>query len=104
MPATKYIAYLNGKIVGTRTSAAKRVYTHAIVANGHARVDQVVAWSGSLRLAQVQQRNWERYGYRIDIVEAQVIQPKAKVEPSSERLAQAFNDSGVFAPFTCKAK
>jgi hypothetical protein len=54
MPAFKYVARYNGEIIGKRTSAAKRVYTHAIVALN--TYPQVVAWSGSLRLAQDEAR------------------------------------------------
>jgi hypothetical protein len=77
MAATKYIARLDGQIVGTRKSAAQRVYTHAIVIYGHGKTNHVVTWCGRVDLAQGEQRKYARYGYRADIVPAEVIAPKA---------------------------
>lgn len=78
MAAIKYIAYHEGKIVGTRTSGAGRVYTHAVAVWGHAKNGVVVTWCGRLDLARNEQRKYQKFGYRAEIVEAQVIQPKAK--------------------------
>lgn len=76
---TKYIAKLNDVIVGTRTSKAGRVYTHAIVINGHSRTDHVVTWCGRLDLAQGEQRKYARFGYRAEIATVAVVQPKNKL-------------------------
>lgn len=69
---TKYIARVDGRIVGTRTTK-ERTYTHAIVINGHQYTDHVVTWCGRLDLAQGEQRKYARYGYRADIVTAEVV-------------------------------
>jgi hypothetical protein len=74
----KYVAKLNNVIVGTRTSKAGRVYTHAIVVNGHGKTDTVVTWCGRLDLAQGEQRKYARYGYRAEIAVAEVVAPRAK--------------------------
>jgi hypothetical protein len=95
----KYVARHNGEIVGTRTSAAGRVYTHAIAVWGHGKTAEVRTWCGRLDLAQGEQRKYQRYGYTAEIVPVEVV-----TKPSNAKLAQALNDSGVFAPFTCVGK
>jgi hypothetical protein len=77
---TKYLARLDGQIVGTRST--DRTYTHAIVVNGHARTNFVAAWSGRLDLALKTAAKWGRYGYRVDIVPAEVVTPK-KATPAN---------------------
>jgi hypothetical protein len=86
--ATKYIARLDGEIVGTRKSAAQRVYTHAVVLNGHGRTNYVATWCGRLDLAQREQRKHARYGYRADIVPAEVVGPRVKALPSFDEAIQ----------------
>lgn len=76
MPAIKYIARVNGQIVGTRKSAAQRVYTHAIVVNGHGKTNHVVTWCGRPDLARNEQRKYAAYGYTADIVPAEVVSSK----------------------------
>jgi hypothetical protein len=73
--ATKYVARVNGAIVGKRTTK-DRTYTHAIVVS---RVDhegrrglEVVAWCGRPDLAQAEQRHYQRCGFMADIVQAEV--------------------------------
>lgn len=72
----KYIAKHEGKIVGTRTSAAGRVYTHAIVVNGNGKTDHVVTWCGRPDLALGEQRKYERFGYRAEIADVEVVPAK----------------------------
>jgi len=72
--ATKFIARLDGRIVGNRTSK-ERTYTHAIVINGHHRTDHVATWCGRLDLAQGEQRKYQRAGFRADIVPAEIAEP-----------------------------
>ena len=93
---TKYVARINGTIVGNRTSK-ERTYTHAIVVNGHGKTNKVVTWCGRLDLARNEQRKYQRFGYTADIVEAEIA-------PSNARTAKALNDSGVFAPFKVVGK
>jgi hypothetical protein len=69
----KYAARLNGHIVGTRSS--ERTYSHALVINGHAHTDFVATWCGRLDLAQKQAAKYAAYGYRTDIVPAEMILP-----------------------------
>lgn len=70
---TKYIAKHEGQIVGTRTSAAGRIYTHAIVTQGHGKGPHVATWCGRLDLALGEKRKAERYGYTATIVEVERI-------------------------------
>lgn len=74
----KYVARVKGTIVGNRTSKAGRVYTHAIVVNGHDKTDEVVTWCGRLDLARREQRKYELWGFSADIVEAELLQPAKK--------------------------
>jgi hypothetical protein len=76
MAKIKYIARLNGQIVGTRTS--ERTYTHAVVINGHDKTDHVATWCGRLDLAQGAQRKYQRYAFRAEIVPAETIEAKVK--------------------------
>lgn len=77
--ATKYVARLNGQIVGTRKSnITNKTYTHAIVINGHGKTDHVVTWCSRVDLAHGEQRKYARYGYRAEIVPAEIVVPKAK--------------------------
>jgi len=68
MSAFKYAARHNGEIIGTRKSAAQRIYTHAIAVWGHGKTAKVVTWCGRIDLAQGEQRKWQRYGYTAEIV------------------------------------
>lgn len=76
MAKIKYVARLNGQIVGTRTS--ERTYTHAVILNGHGETDLVRTWCGRLDLAQAEQRKAQRCGFRADIVPAERLAPKGK--------------------------
>ncbi len=73
MPAFKYLARRNGEIIGTRKSAAQRVYTHAVAVWGHGKTAEVVTWCGRLDLAQGEQRKYQRYGYTAEIVDVERI-------------------------------
>ena len=93
MSKTSYIARLNGTVVGKRTSAAGRLYTHAIVTqHDHPGcVPKVVAWCSRLDLARGEQRKHSRPGYTAHIVEAEL-------QPSNARIAKAFNDAIAGSP------
>src|SRR4051812_28153649 len=75
--ATKYVARINGTIVGTRTTK-DRTYTHAVVINGHSKTDHVATWCGRLDLAQKEQRKYQGFGYRAEIVAAEIFVKPAK--------------------------
>jgi hypothetical protein len=68
--ATKYVARIDGQIVGHRTTM-NRTYSHAIVVNGHGKTNKVLTWCGRLDLAQGEQRKAQRYGYTAEIVPAE---------------------------------
>lgn len=91
----KYIARFNDQIVGTRNSAAERVYTHAVVRHGPDMVPTVVTWCGRLDLARGEASR--RQGRNRDCTYTIV---PTEIKPSNKRTAAAFNESGVFAPFT----
>lgn len=92
--STKYVARVAGIIVGNRTTK-DRTYTHAVVINGHNKTDCVVTWCGRLDLAQNEQRKYQRYGYRADIVPAEIfVKPAKTIEdstPSSTFVASPFS-------------
>jgi hypothetical protein len=87
MAKIKYVARYQGEIVGTRSS--DRAYTHAVVTWGHGKTADVPSWCGSLRLAQNKQREYQRYGYTVEIVEVESVNKL----PSATRVAAAFNDA-----------
>jgi hypothetical protein len=70
---TKYVARLNGQIVGNRTT--ERVYTHAVVVRGHGQNDSVATWCGRLDLAQGEQRKAASRGFHAEIVPAEMVAP-----------------------------
>jgi hypothetical protein len=75
--SAKYIASLNGKIVGKRISnIVDKTYTHAIVAWGHGMDPHVVAWASRLDLAQGQKRKYQHWGFQAEIVSAVVVSKK----------------------------
>lgn len=88
MAKIKYVARLDGRIVGTRTSAAGRIYTHAIVINGHDKTDHVVTWCGRIDLARNEQRKYARYGYRAEIAIVETVEPKTKPATKVEAIAK----------------
>jgi hypothetical protein len=93
---TKYIAYHNGKIVGTRKSAiTHKTYSHAVVVWGHGKDGEVVTWCSRIDLAHGEQRKYQRYGFRAEIVEAQIIAPKkAQPKPDADEALDDFNYVG----------
>lgn len=107
MSKTKYVARLNGEIVGTRTT--ERAYTHAVICaqtseanyfHGHGtnkEAPHIAAWCGRLELARKQVQRLAPYYKVVEIV-------PAELQPSNARTAKAFNDSGVFAPFKVVGK
>jgi hypothetical protein len=68
----KYIARDGGEIIGRRTSAAQRVYTHAVVSY-RSGAPRVVTWCGRLDLAKDELRRRSGPGYLIKIVPAERI-------------------------------
>lgn len=74
----KYIARLDGQIVGTRTSTRvwAPYYAYAVVLNGHEHTNHVVCWNSRLDLARKEASRYQGFGYRADIVEAEVVAPR----------------------------
>lgn len=97
MAKIKYLVRHEGEIIGTRSS--ERTYTHAIAVWGHGKSGAVATWCGRPDLAAGEQRKYQRYGFRAEILPVEVV-----TKPSNAKLAQALNDSGVFAPFTYVGK
>jgi hypothetical protein len=97
MSAFKYEARLDGRIVGTRTSAAQRVYTHAVVCHGHGKSDVVQAWCGRLDLAQGEARKYQRYGYTVDIVPAVRVDRAATAPAASWKVEVQADGTGTWA-------
>lgn len=62
MTAFKYIARVDGEIVGRRSSASQRVYTHAIVAVDAEGELYVTTWCGRLDLAKGELRKAQSLG------------------------------------------
>lgn len=79
--ATKYVARINGEIVGHRTTK-DRTYTYAIVVDqsiGGWRADRgmhVVAWAGRSDLAAKEASKWSKYFSFVKIVPAELWQLK----------------------------
>lgn len=75
----KYIARFANQIVGTRNSAAERVYTHAVVRTGTDMVPTVVAWCGRLDLARGEASRRQRWSPECTytIVPAEIKPPRA---------------------------
>lgn len=69
--ATKYVVRHNGIIIGKRTTQ-DRTYTHAIAVWGHGEEAKVVTWCGRPDLAAGEQRKYQRYGYRAEILPAEL--------------------------------
>lgn len=71
--ATKYIAKLDGKIVGKRATR-DRTYTHAIVVRGHGEAEpHVASWAGRPDLAQREAARQRSYYPHVWVVEAEVV-------------------------------
>jgi hypothetical protein len=92
---TKYIARLNGAIVGKRTS--DRTYTHAIVTYRDGYAPAVATWCGRPDLAQGEQRKRSGNGWTAVAVPVEIEAPKNRKAvdtlPSNDRVAAAFNDA-----------
>ena len=73
--ATKYVARLDGNIIGKRTTK-DRTYTHAVVVHGHGKEPHTKNWCGRLDLAQKEQRKWQSYGYTAHVVPAELAPSK----------------------------
>jgi hypothetical protein len=86
MAKIKYVVRIAGQIVGTRTSDRK--YTHAVVINGHDKTDHVATWCGRLDLAQAEQRKYQRYAFRAEIVAVEILAPKAPPAAKVEAIAK----------------
>lgn len=85
MAKIKYVARLNGQIVGTRSSS--RDFAHAVVINGHDKTDHVTAWCARLELAEAVQRRYERCAFRAEIVPAERLEPKTKPAAQVDAIA-----------------
>lgn len=86
MAKIKYVVRIAGQIVGTRTS--ERTYTHAVVLNGHGETDLVRTWCGRLDLALGEQRKYQRYGFRADVVPAETVTTKTTPAATVEAIAK----------------
>lgn len=81
--ATKYVARLNGEIIGKRTSK-DRTYTHAIICarpavgnyyhgkNSKFEAAHITNWCGRLDLAQKEASRWSKMYEVVEIVPAEV--------------------------------
>jgi hypothetical protein len=73
---TKYVARHNGWIIGKRVSTippAVKTYTHAVAVWGHGQTGVVKTWCSRLDLAQDMQRKYQRYGFRAEILTAEIV-------------------------------
>lgn len=86
---TKFIVRHNGEIIGTRKSAADRIYTHAIAVWGHGKTAEVVTWCGRPDLAAGEQRKYQRYGYTAEILTVEQLQPKPVTPKTIEEALHA---------------
>lgn len=97
MPAFKYAAIIDGKVVGTRTSASQRVYTHAVVSLVDGTPRGIFAWCGRLDLAQKQLAIYTGKLHGAAVIVPVVRTDAAKPAPVSWKVEVQADSTGTWA-------